>query len=211
MQKRKFRILICQLRSRLLTFISFNNFAISYRVWYTETKKWNILKKFEFDFVVNKSIVNYYIENCEWYEIKFSLLKTTSNQNIKSCFFLNHSKKYFFKFLTQIDYELRKIFDAKITITMIFRINDFRCENYDYNDFSNQKIYKFKNFCYNANEKILIISKNFDVKKKTYIKHSKFMSTKNSNRISTKLKYASWLFAKQISNSKKYCLHFFVQ
>ena len=81
-------------------------------------------------------------------------------------FFLNHSKKCFFKFLTQIDCELRKIFDAKITITMIFQINDFRCENHDDNNFSNQKIYKFKNFCYKTNEKILIISKKFDVKKK---------------------------------------------
>ena len=91
-------------------------------------------------------------------------------------FFLNHSKKCFFKFLTQINCELRKIFDTKITITMIFQINDFRYENYENNDFSNHKIYKFKNSCYKINEKILIISRNFDIKKKTHVKYLKFKS-----------------------------------
>ena len=75
-------------------------------------------------------------------------------------------------------------FDAKITITIIFQINDWKCENHDYNDFSNQEIYKFRIFV--AKHIEMIISKNFDVKKKTYVKHSKFKSTKSVNRISIK-------------------------
>ena len=39
--------------------------------------------------------------------------------------------------------------------------------------------HRSRNLCCKAYEKILIISKNFDAKKETHIRHSKFKSTKN--------------------------------
>ena len=61
-----------------------------------------------------------------------------------------------------------------------------RCENHDYSDFSNQQFFgciksrtssiftQVRNLCCKAYEKMLIISKNFDAKKKTRVKNSGF-------------------------------------
>ena len=105
-------------------------------------------------------------------------------QTIKSSnhVFSESFKKMFFQIFNANWLEIAKKtkFDAKVTTIMIFQVNDFRCENHDHSDFSNHKIYRFRNFCYRAtNEKILIISRNFDVKKKTHVKHSKFRSTES--------------------------------
>ena len=73
-------------------------------------------------------------------------------------FFLNYSKRCSFKFLTQIDYKiskknLRKILknlNTKVTIAMFFQINAKK-----------QKQTKYvRNLCN------MLISKNFDIKKK---------------------------------------------
>ena len=45
-------------------------------------------------FIVNQLIVNYQIENCKLYDIKFSILKTTNNKIVKSCFFKLFKKIY---------------------------------------------------------------------------------------------------------------------
>ena len=71
-------------------------------------------------------------------------------------------------------------FDARITTIVIFQINDFRCEDHDHSDFSSHRVYKFRNLCYKTtDERILIISKDFDAKKRTHVKHSKFKSTES--------------------------------
>ena len=98
--------------------------------------------------------------------------------------FLSHSRRCSLRFLTQTDYELRRIFDARITTTVISQVKEFRCEDHDDNDFSNQRVHRFRNLCYRTYERILIISKNFDVKKKARVRHSKFKSTESVNRIS---------------------------
>ena len=46
------------------------------------------IKKNSIQIFVIKLIVRHQIENCELYEIKFSILKTTNNEILKSCFFL---------------------------------------------------------------------------------------------------------------------------
>ena len=168
--------------------------------------------RLEFELSVIQLIVSHQIENCELYEIKFSILKTTNSEIIKSCFFwIIHendfqifnadwlkSKKTKFdaKITITVIFQIKKISDAKITITMFFQI-DIRT-------------HKFRNFCYKTDERILIISKNFDEKKnacKTFRVHVDV----KYDRISIKSRHASWSLAKQTSNSKKCCLHFFVQ
>ena len=58
----------------------------------------------------------------------------------------------------------------------------YRCEGRDYSDSSSLKneayIHKSRNLCCNAYERILIISKDFDVKKKARVRYSEFKSTK---------------------------------
>ena len=76
------------------------------------------------------------------------------------------------------------------------KISKYRCENRDYNDSSNFKketyTHKSRNLCCRAYERILIISKNFDAKKKTRVKNSKFKICKKCESN----------FVKQIRNIK---------
>ena len=92
-------------------------------------------------------------------------------------------------------------------------MKDIRCENHDYSDSSNQRIsecenrdysdssnhedeaylHKSRNLCCKAYERILIISRNFDVKKKTRVRNSEFkicemnfVCEMNSSRIQIK-------------------------
>ena len=68
-----------------------------------------------------------------------------------------------------------------------FRISKYWWEDRDYNDFFNFKnetyAHKFRIFTQNIWKKI--ISKNFDVKKRTRVRNSKFKSANNANRISS--------------------------
>ena len=107
--------------------------------------------------------------------------------------FFESFTKMIFRFLSQTDYESRKTkFDAKVTITVIFQVSEFRCEDHDDSDFSSQmrrsRLQRFfklsrRSIFTQAQEsrcrKIWVISKNFDAKKKTHVKHSKFKSIKH--------------------------------
>ena len=68
-------------------------------------------------------LLNHQIENCELYEIKLSILKTTNNEIIKSCFFW---------IIYENDFQ---IFNANW-----YESSKMICENHDHNDFSNHKM-----------------------------------------------------------------------
>ena len=73
-------------------------------------------------------------------------------------------------------------------------MKDIRCKDHDYSDFSNQKIsqcedrdyndsssheneaylHKSRNFCCKVYERILIISRNFDAKKRARVRNAEF-------------------------------------
>ena len=100
------------------------SFALEHFLWIRYTKKKN--KKIKNDsnseLTVNQLIVNYQIESCELYEIKFSILKTTNNKVVKSCFFESFKKMYFQIFNADwLEIENEKYSSAKITMTMIFQ------------------------------------------------------------------------------------------
>ena len=106
--------------SRLISFHQFIDFSIrSERI---ESDK----KNSSSEFTVIQLVVSHQIENCELYEIKLSILKAANRKAHQIMLFLNHSRRCFLKFLTQIEYESRrKISSAKITIIVIFQVSKF--------------------------------------------------------------------------------------
>ena len=81
----------CNVNERLSRYIFFHNIDVDIRN--KKIKKCSNSKLF-----VNKLIVNHHIENCEWYEIKHSIMKTTNNWFIKLCFFWIIQKNVFSNF-----------------------------------------------------------------------------------------------------------------
>ena len=88
-----------------------------------------------------------------------------------------------------------------------FQKSRYRCENRDYNDFSNFKnetyIHKSKNLYCNAYERILIISKNFDIKKRTRVRYSEFKSTKQCESNLDKVIEFEWSWKKSIWSNQQ--------
>ena len=191
---------ISSMKAKYSAFFAFNHFfsnnsSISVRI--ERKKKIEIRIRF-FCHSVNCYVIRSRIVNCTKSNFWFWKQQTVKSSNHA---FFESFTKMIFRFLTQTDYESKKTIDAKITMIVLFQVSEFDAKITTIMIFQisifDAKItmtmfFQINTSTYKHTSSRIsmqsiwkkIISKNFDVKKKTHVKHSKFKSTKSANRIS---------------------------